>query len=286
MSTTAQRFLKKAVSLTLALAIVTTFTFTPYSYQKPPVAHAQFGGIVIDPTNLVQNTINAVTSVSQLTITQILNGIAWTVAKVAIASIQRSTVNWINSGFKGSPAFVTDLNRNLQNVSDAVTESFLSQLNDTVVGATGFNIHSPFQNQLVAQLRNEYYKQSSNYGLNPFTLAQSSQNPTAFLNGDFSQGGFNAYSSATLNPANNPFGAYRQAQSALFSQIDQATAARKAEYTAGNGFLSARADCAPSTKGLTSTLSSSGLPKSTGLSSGLTNQFGVLKSLQEPLPEQ
>lgn len=175
-----------------------------------------------------------------------LDSLAWTIGKVAVQSITRSTVNWINSGFNGSPAFVTDLQQNLNVLSDTVANNFFQQLNTATVGATGFNLTSPFQDQVTQQLRANYYKETGSLlGGNQYNLSNYSSNPQAFLNGNFSQGGFNAFFSANSNPANNPFGAYLLASNALWSQIDAATAQRKSELDWGKGFLSWRGNCTP-----------------------------------------
>jgi hypothetical protein len=266
----------RIIKISASFLIAITLVFAPVSLiQKPASAHAflGLGDVVVDPTNLVQNTITAIKNVDSSVVTHVLNGIAWSVAKAAIASIQRSTVNWINSGFRGSPAFATDLRENLQNVGDAVANSFFDQLNNSVDVATGFNIRSPFQDQLSSKLRDEYYRQASNGGLNPFTLGQTSGNPTDFLNGDFSQGGFNAWMSASQNPQNNPFGAYLAAQNALFSSINQAESQRKSELDWGKGFLSYRANC-PTTLSA-STAGSNNAPLS---ASSLSTRGGSLSS--------
>lgn len=188
----------------------------------------------------------------------VLDNLAWTVGKVAVQSITRSTVNWVNSGFNGSPAFVTDLQQNLNVLSDTVANNFFQQLNQATVSATGFNLTSPFQDQITQQLRENYYKATGSLlGGYQYDLSNYSSNPQAFLNGkDFSQGGFNAFFAANSNPANNPFGAYQLASNALNNQIDAATQNRKLDYQTGKGFLSWRGNCASanaSNKSLTKT---------------------------------
>lgn len=192
----------------------------------------------------ISSSATAGSTAATTAILKVLDGIAWSVAKMTVNSITKSTVNWINSGFNGSPAFVTDLQANLGHLSDAVADEFFAQLNGTVEGATGFNIESPFKDQLASQLKNDYYQQTSRHGLNPYTLNQCSQDPSAFINqGRFSQGGFNAWFCASQNPANNPFGAYLQASNELWASIDIATQNRKLEVQMGNGFLSFRGSC-------------------------------------------
>ncbi|MES2225506.1 MAG: hypothetical protein V4480_01720 [Patescibacteria group bacterium] len=210
-----------------------------------PVHDAALG--LIETANLAANTTVAANTSYQNTIKCSLDAIAWSVAKVAVQSITRSTVNWINSGFQGSPAFVSDLKANLQNLGDAVADDFFTHLNTEVQKQTGFNLTSPFQDQINQQLRAEYYRTTGSWGLN-YTLGQQSQDPKAFVQGgDFSKGGFNAFFSATQNPANNPFGAYKLASNQLWAQIDQAAQQRKDEIGWGKGFLPWRGDCPAST---------------------------------------
>ncbi|MDB4991936.1 MAG: hypothetical protein JWL75_181 [Parcubacteria group bacterium] len=256
----------------------------------PAAAAAAVTGIpVSDAANLVVQTAVSTKSSTETTIRCVLDGLAWTVAKVTIQSLTRSTVNWINSGFSGSPAFVTDLRANLQNLGDAVADDFLKNLNKAVVIGTGFNIKTPFQDQLAAHLRDEYYRTTSSWGLN-YTLPQQSTDPTAFLHGDFTKGGVSAFLSASQNPANNPFGAYELASNQLWAQVDQAAADRRAEIQQNKGFLSWRGGCAttpaataPATTGTPTKnlLSSSTLAS---LQQGAAKESGTTLSTAEKCP--
>lgn len=264
--------LKYSAILTLVLVLSSVFTFV----AVPERAHAQVGCVLggaaaggaaaaggtaatvapsglpvkdvslnaISAANLTANTVSAANSTVENTVTCILNGLAWTVAKITIQSITRSTVNWINSGFQGSPAFVSDLNENLSYLSDTVANNFFQQLNKVAVTTTGFNLTSPFQDQISQQLRQNYYRSTGSLlGLNQYDLQGHSADPKAFLNGNFSQGGFNAFFSASQNPANNPFGAYMIASNALTNQLTAAVQQRKAELDWGKGFLPWRGNC-------------------------------------------
>ncbi len=139
---------------------------------------------------------------------------------------------------------MSDLRQNLSTLGDTVANSFLDQLDKEVITETGFTIKSPFQDQLNQKLRNEFYQTTASYGINQYyTLYKTSPNPQAFLKGDFTNGGFNAFFSASQNPANNPFGAYLAANNQLQSQIDSATKAREAELSWSKGFLPWRGNC-------------------------------------------
>lgn len=204
----------------------------------PQPAHAQFA--VIDPTNLVQNTINALNSAAEYTMEYALDGLAWQAANLAIESITKSTVNWINSGFDGSPAFVTDLNQNLRGVGDAVAARFFDELAMQDIATT------PFQDQVLDSVRLGYYLSTSPesfYTRYPYTLNQVSANDRAFLAGDFSQGGWNAWFATVMNPQNNPYGAQMLANEALENAVAGATGNRLEELSWNRGFLSWRGEC-------------------------------------------
>jgi hypothetical protein len=247
---------RKILTATLALVIAFGVSYGPLLQPvvpKPQTAHALLGvgdtAFEINPavvggvvTTAGASTVTAAATTIQSTILTALNGLAWTIAKMTVQSLTRSVVNWINSGFQGSPAFVSDLNENLKYLGDAVADDFIAHLDQTVQDTTGFNITSPFQDQLNQKLREEYYRTTSSWGLN-YTLPQQSTDPKAFINGDFNKGGFNAYLSASQNQANNPFGAYMQASDQLWSQVGKAAQQRKMELDWGKGFLPWRGNC-------------------------------------------
>lgn len=232
--------LKKAIA-TLALVVMVS---SAASVVFPHKAHAQF----VDPMNLIQNTIQAVFSSGENLKDYVFDTLAWQVANLAIESITKSTVNWINSGFQGSPAFVTDLNQNLQGVGDAVAAQFFDEL------AMEFEARTPFQDPVLDSVRLGYYLSTSPesfYTRYPYTLNQVSANDQAFLRGDFNEGGFNAWFATVLNPQNNPYGARDLADQALREAVSGATNTRLQELSWNRGFLSWRGDCTqPAGEGL------------------------------------
>ncbi len=166
-----------------------------------------------------------------------LDPLAWMVSKMAIQTMTKSMVNWINSGFQGSPAFVTDLTSTLQQVSDRVAGSFLAKL------ASDPALRSPFQSQIAQSVGSKYYLSTSKDSFtqsHPYTLNKVTPDDTAFLGGDFSKGGISAFFSAVANPENNPLGAQRLGQEELSNQTETAKTVQKTELDWGNGFLSWR----------------------------------------------
>lgn len=167
-----------------------------------------------------------------------LDSVAWMVKRAAVAALVRSSVNWINSGFKGSPAFVTNLRENLLVVGDTVAEHFFDELTGTI-------IDSPFQDEIALAVRTGYYLSTGGtfYLQNPFTLNQYSNDPRAFLGGDFSQGGFSALFSTVMNCQNNPYCAYQQTLGELNNRITSKVGYESKLLDWGQGFKSFRGDC-------------------------------------------
>ncbi|MEK7601888.1 MAG: hypothetical protein AAB472_00130 [Patescibacteria group bacterium] len=200
--------------------------------------------IVYDPANHVVNSLSAVQNTTLNVKEFALDPLAYIVSKVALQSVTKSVVNWINSGFKGSPAFITDLDTRLLKVGDTVANDFLNQLE------TNTAITSPFQDVLTAALRRDYFISTTRDGFflqNPYTLNQVSNDPNALYEGRFVEGGgWDAFFSAIANPANNPFGADLLQRDALKQQIANQVDTEKTKLSWGNGFLSWQGDCASS----------------------------------------
>lgn len=236
MRTTPSTTLKKSVASVLMVALLLP------GLAIPRPAHALFGvgDIVIDPTNLVQNTIGAVEAVDGTLLKRVLDPLAWAIAKTAIQSMTKSVVTWINGGFNGSPAFEQDLRRSLRQLGDATAQNFLTQL------ANESAVHSPFIDNLITNVGAGYYLYTGRDALKErlrYTLAKSSKNDQAFLKGDFSQGGWDAWFAAFSNPANNPYGAQMYAAQELANQISGKAEQKVQELSWGGGFLSWRGDC-------------------------------------------
>ncbi|MDE1975141.1 MAG: hypothetical protein KGI49_01370 [Patescibacteria group bacterium] len=206
----------------------------------------------------------------------VLNGIAWQLGQQALHSLTASVVNWINSGFQGSPAFLTDPKGFFLDVADQTTGWFLAnsgplqglcspwsvdiRLNLALQQAQDTNqrytctLGTIINNAQNASLNNINVSvgtspngatlgdiMSGNILNNPNQLSMNGNSVNTiqgFLNGDFSQGGWQAFLALTTNPQNNPYGSYLMAKSDLASQIGQRQSAYSQDLTQGHGFLS------------------------------------------------
>ena len=217
----------------IAVALIALVVAPSAFFLAPAKAQAQWA--VIDPTNLIQNTVQALIS-GQLNIKEyVLDPLAHMAARQAIQSIIRSTVNWANSGFEGSPAYVTNLRQDLRRLADVEADRFLNEL-----GISG-SINSPFRDQVVAGLRGSYLRSTGSnafFERSRYTLDQYSQNPEAFYRGDTSQGGMTAWVEAWRNDQNNIFGAFRSAREELERRVAEAVGDRVTQLSWSRGVFS------------------------------------------------
>lgn len=240
----------KIKSKIIALLLAVIVASGVYFLAKP--AHAQVA--TIDATNIVQTTKSAIsneTTAAKSTLSAaynsitskatngmwikeyILDPLAWAVAKSLVQQIVNSTVNWINSGFSGSPSFVTNPTQFFENVGDQATGAFLAQ------NGPLSSLCSPIS----LNVRLAIALDRAGVGQSPYTCTLSKiinnvQGATinGFTAGDFSQGGWPAF--ATLaEPQNSFYGAYIEAESNLSANIAKQAQQINNELQQGQGFL-------------------------------------------------
>lgn len=165
----------------------------------------------------------------------LLDGIAWAVAKQMVSNITRSLINWINSGFQGSPAFVTDFKQMLLDALDQVAGEYIRSL-----GGLGEFICSPFQLDVQAALSINYANARSGNPTGPdenlCTLTGIASNIENFLSGTADNWG--QWLDVTANPQNTPYGAYIAAETALNIRLKNEAGQEIEVASWGDGFLS------------------------------------------------
>ncbi len=158
------------------------------------------------------------------------DAIAGVIVRVIIDNIVQSTVTWINNGFEGNPAFVTDPEQYFTDIADGVAGDFIA-------GSDLNFLCSPFQ----AQIRIALQKSITRPGRFQCTLTEVVGNIDNFVN-DFSEGGWDGWFAMTQNNQNNPYGAYIDAKLELDSRVARAVGLKKEQLDWGSGFLST-SDC-------------------------------------------
>ncbi len=228
---------KKIVSLVLILSFVVPAALASY----PKKAEAQLAVAEVNSTgNLFQNIITAVkstaSSIYQYTLQYketVLDGIAWYVAKAIIRQMTTSIVNWINSGFDGNPSFVTDPAGMFINIADQEIGKFIA-------GSSDLNfLCQPFSIDVRIALAFRYRPFKEKVTCTFTDIARNAQNAgNGFMQGNFSQGGWDKWISLTTEPQNNYIGASLLADEELSIRIANKQARQKMELDWGKGFLS------------------------------------------------
>jgi hypothetical protein len=162
-----------------------------------------------------------------------LNGLAYRVAKFALAKLTEQTVNWINTGFNGDPFFVRDPESYFKSIADQEINSILgpiSKYQDLKKYPYGRDFAKSF-----LQNRANNYNNYSQSNLNSYL--RENQTPAQYAR-NFSSGGWDGWLGLTQNPANNPLGF-----GMITSQEIADRQARSAQQTLnelnwGDGFLS------------------------------------------------
>lgn len=239
----------KITNLYKNLAVVTMLfslllVAAPINYQTGTVQKAEAITVVEVGPNVAQNTVNAGANISQ-SISQAsllfkemaLDGIFHGLAKMVLNSMTQSLLNWINSGFQGSPAFVTNLGEMLRERADQIAGDFI--YNDPALNF----LCSPFQLDVKVALAQSYQEQ--NHGgfasQSQCTLSDVSDNVEGFLNGSFGDGGWPAWFETTQNPMNTPNGAYFAGQAEMQARIANDRGQTIQELDWGKGFMSFKA---------------------------------------------
>lgn len=235
-----QRFYKTLSSFLITSIVASAFSFAAI----PQKANAQW--VVIDPANIVQSTISAIantsSSVSQYLLQYkelVLDGIAYMIAKQFLRAMTTSVVNWINSGFSGSPSFLANPEQFFADIGDQIVGDFIAQNGDLKYLCSPFSIDI----KIALALRYRPY-QRNRYACTLSTIiknvTQAGKNATinGFTAGDFRQGGWPAFVSLTTEPQNNVYGAYLLASNEVSVRIGDKVSQQKDELGQGKGFLS------------------------------------------------
>lgn len=151
--------------------------------------------------------------------------LARTIARAAVQQITASIVNWINSGFNGSPSFITNYQQFFNNVADSAAGSFIQNLGNFAPYCT------PFRTQIQIALANSYARRNTAQSC---TLTQLLG--VNIFKPQTGRNGWGNLVSFTSNPSNNPYGAYMSAQAQLQGTLGQATQNANRNISPG-GFL-------------------------------------------------
>lgn len=246
-------YLKKSLVAVVFVMFAVATTYVPQSWND--IKQAEAGGLAGGATEVTQlannvqlaavNVATTITSsaapiiqwaTSNLWVKEnILDGIAWAVAKQIVSSMVQSLINWINSGFQGSPAFVQDLQGFLLQAADEAIGQFINEL-----GGVGSFICSPFQLDVQVSLAVQYAEVGRTGNPAPTcTLSGIINNIEDFIGGNFAAGGWDDWFDITANPQQyTPYGSLLTAEAGARARIINAQGEEMSLLNFGDGFLS------------------------------------------------
>lgn len=231
--------------LTAGILAVTFVTATCGQVLQPPRAHAIPVQVTIDTSfasliSMVKNTITAAGSIiTSLNISALslkeytLDPITFWIARLILNEIRKSTIRWINSGFQGSPAFVTDLEGFLLGVADKIIGEF-------IYGSELSFLCSPLELDIriaVAVATKEFKEEIQ------CTLSGVVDNVEEFFQGDYLAGGNAGWFEVTQNPNNNFYGAQASAKAAIRGRLADGRQVELNLLDWGDGLFSKKGDC-------------------------------------------
>lgn len=180
------------------------------------------------------------------------DAVAYCIVNAMIIYISDSTIQWINTGFKGNPAFVNNPNQFFKQLADEEAGAFIQ---DLAYGTLGANICQVFRTNIVLTVANQYTGQYgyqngyqnggygggrgiSNSGYGGCTFDELSTGLDSFLKGDMIKGGgWDSWYQMSQNPLNNPYDTYFDVKDALTRTVNKTVETTNKELTWNNGFL-------------------------------------------------
>ncbi len=229
-------FLRKTLVATITLVFAFVVIYTPQQYNQIPKANAALPTVETNPVligDAVENTLAAIKDVK-------LDQIGFLLAKTMLSHMLQSMVTWINSGFKGSPAFIQDLDRFLLNVADEAAGEFIQGLGDL-----GSFICSPFRLDIQLALSLKYQKARNNKSgreLDTCTLSDIGDNIENFYDANFDRKNFwQRWVKITSKPEKyTPYGQFMSAEAELNARIVNRKGQEIKITDMGDGFLSSK----------------------------------------------
>ncbi len=226
--------LLRNIKIFLCVLSLSVFLF-PLSLTGFQRAHAQ-GLPVTDVLSTIQSTLTALSSAALEEKELVWDGLFYEIANQAMQQMTSDIIEWVNSGFDGEPAFVTDLIGYLQEIAQDVAADFIY--------GDEFSEACPAI-QLNARLAIAQNVQQENEKFGGFKKKAACTiddipggNPGAFINGTFSAGGWSMWFETVLNPQNTPIGLTVMGDEARRQAEAEAKFAANEDVRNGDGFKS------------------------------------------------
>lgn len=183
------------------------------------------------------------------------DAMGYCIVNTMIIYIADSTIQWINTGFEGNPAFLNNPDQFFEDLANQEKVAFLQGLaygvNSSVCGVFKNSVVSAILSRYGQNQQNMYNQGYQNGGYNagygqngPISSCPFDQTPgklNAFMTGSFNEGGgWDTWFQVTQNPMSNPYETYFAANDRMNQQVQAVQISQNRELTWNNGYLSFR----------------------------------------------
>jgi hypothetical protein len=186
--------------------------------------------VVTDPSDLPADAVTSGMTTAEKVKEYALDKIAFAMAKAMIGSVVDSIVDWINTGFKGGPLFITDTNQFLLDTAEQASGALLESL-----GTIGDVICAPFDTAIRISLA-QFRKKRPAFECTYKTVLGNVLDFANFLK-DFRHGGWDTWIKMASTPTADPYGAQLLAIDVYSDQIAAAKNQSQAEAIWSSGFF-------------------------------------------------
>ncbi|HRH26220.1 MAG TPA: hypothetical protein PLF31_02005 [Candidatus Paceibacterota bacterium] len=175
-----------------------------------------------------------------------MDAIFYIIAKLVISSMTQSIVNWINSGFQGSPSFISNPGQFFADIANEQFVDFMKTVFPNTAGILDF-FCSP---NLAFDLKLKFYLRYSFQGREAYkpectvtdiidNVSGLTKSVDEFVDGNFSgAGGWDRWIEVTQTPSNNGFGLGYEIESQFLKKLVSAIGQEQTVADWGAGFNS------------------------------------------------
>lgn len=232
---------KKTFFGMMTTLLVALFVFAPLRMNGTVSrAHAQVplvgGGILVnDVGNTLTNTLQTIATQALAQKQLVLDPLFYQIAQMALQKLTSNILTFINSGFNGDPAFITDYNSYFKDAENTAAANF-------IYGSGNFDkaCSTEVGQSVQAALSTKVFEQNSYKDKVACTATDPGVDTAAFTSGTFTAGGWATWFEYALHPQNSSLGLYADASQALDSAEQDAKDTANTEALANNGFKSVK----------------------------------------------
>lgn len=230
------RITKNIITAIIIFALVLPFSAVPINHSGVQRAHAiattEVGPLLsIEAGQLKIDGLKLILANGQNFKEYVLDPLTWALINTVITNMLQELTRWVNSGFQGEPAFITDLEGFLLDAMDEAAGEFLAD--------RGLEfLCSPFRLDVKIALNITYQQARNNTAAaNECRLTDMAGNVENFLQGTFSEGGWASWFELTMSPTNDPNRAFLENRARLRIRLLDAYGRELTEVAAKDFFL-------------------------------------------------